>query len=154
MCGATYVVALACGGTADGSVPLPPPPDRDEGLRLELLQRAKRDQQMAIATIGSLGDSTATANLAQIFTENAQYLRTVLDTHGWPGRALVGTDGADAAWTIVQHADGFPEMQERALKELEKAVAAQQAEGQWYAWLADRLAKNRRLPQIYGTQVD
>ena len=29
----------------------------------------------------------------------------VLAEHGWPGWQLVGSDGAFAAWVLVQHAD-------------------------------------------------
>jgi hypothetical protein len=30
-------------------------------------------------------------------------LRAIVSEHGWPGRSLVGEDGADAAWLLLQH---------------------------------------------------
>ena len=37
-------------------------------------------------------------------THNAR-MTQVLAEHGWPGWQLVGSDGAFAAWVLVQHAD-------------------------------------------------
>jgi hypothetical protein len=42
---------------------------------------------------------------------------------GWPGSTLVGTDGAHAAWLIVQHADADPALQEKCLKLMTAAPA-------------------------------
>jgi hypothetical protein len=30
-------------------------------------------------------------------------LRAIVSQYGWPGRSLVGEDGADAAWLLLQH---------------------------------------------------
>lgn len=35
---------------------------------------------------------------------NTARLKEIIAAHGWPGRSLVGEDGADAAWLILQHA--------------------------------------------------
>lgn len=35
---------------------------------------------------------------------NTTYLRRLVADIGWPGRDLVGEDGADAAWLLLQHA--------------------------------------------------
>src|SRR3954453_2080197 len=32
-------------------------------------------------------------------------LAAIIAAVGWPGRSLVGEDGADAAWALAQHAD-------------------------------------------------
>jgi len=34
---------------------------------------------------------------------NIAGLRRIVDRCGWPGRSLVGEDGADAAWLVLQH---------------------------------------------------
>ncbi len=38
--------------------------------------------------------------------ENSIFLRDLVSKIGWPGRDLVGEDGADAAWLLLQHAGG------------------------------------------------
>ena len=41
--------------------------------------------------------------------ENVQWLRAVIAERGWPGRSLVGADGVDAFWLLLQHAgSGVP----------------------------------------------
>ena len=42
--------------------------------------------------------------------------------HGWPGRSLVGEQGAMDAWLLAQHADRQPGFQRRALSLLAMAV--------------------------------
>jgi|HubBroStandDraft_3_1064219.scaffolds.fasta_scaffold71532_2 hypothetical protein len=42
---------------------------------------------------------------------------------GWPGRTLVGEDGAQAAWLLAQHADHNPDLQRAFLDALRDAVA-------------------------------
>src|SRR5688572_26226692 len=41
--------------------------------------------------------------MAATHERNSAGLRAVLTEHGWPGRSLVGDDGAEAAWFIAQH---------------------------------------------------
>lgn len=85
-------------------------------------------------------------------TRGTQALARALDEHGWPSRALVGEDGADAAWMLAMHADTNPLLQQRCLELLEKAVATNDADPRHQATLADRLAANRG-EQRYGTLV-
>jgi hypothetical protein len=40
--------------------------------------------------------------LATVKTNTAR-LRQIVAEYGWPGRSLVGEDGADAAWLLLQH---------------------------------------------------
>jgi hypothetical protein len=71
--------------------------------------------------------------------DNTAWLRTAIDEYGWPGRTLVGAEGAHAAWLIAQHADRSPAFQRRCLKLLENAVAAGEAEAADLAYLTDRV---------------
>jgi uncharacterized protein DUF6624 len=41
--------------------------------------------------------------------ENVEWLRAVIAERGWPGRSMVGEDGVDAFWLLLQHAgSGVP----------------------------------------------
>lgn len=79
-------------------------------------------------------------------------LREIVAEHGWPGHALAGVDGAEAAWLLAQHADLADQQQFRPL--LATAVRAGDATDKQLAFLDDRLAmrEGRRL-QRYGTQM-
>lgn len=84
---------------------------------------------------------------------NSQRVSEILDEFGWPGWSLVGEDGAEAAWVLIQHADLRPELQKRGLALLEAAVAAGDASPGDLAYLTDRVLVAEGKPQLYGTQV-
>lgn len=72
---------------------------------------------------------------------------------GWPGRSLVGEQGAEHAWLLAQHADRQLEFQRHALALLRVAVAAGEATNRQLAYLSDRVCMNEGREQIYGTQM-
>jgi hypothetical protein len=76
----------------------------------------------------------------------------LISEFGWLGWSLVGGEGANAAWLLVQHADHDVELQERCLELLRQAVADGEASSQHLALLTDRVCVNRGRSQIYGTQ--
>jgi hypothetical protein len=39
----------------------------------------------------------------ELLGRHRRRLVEILDTHGWPGRSLVGEDGAEAAWLLALH---------------------------------------------------
>jgi hypothetical protein len=79
-------------------------------------------------------------------------LGDVLNGQGWPGRTLVGEDGAAAAWLLAQHADRDPVRQRTFLQALRGAVDQGEASEAHLAYLEDRVRVNAGLPQLYGTQ--
>jgi hypothetical protein len=83
----------------------------DEDLRAELIRWIAEDDETRerLARDGSLFDGYH-PEMEAVHRRNAARLREVLARVGWPGRALVGDDGASAAWRIVQHAIGEPEL--------------------------------------------
>ena len=78
-------------------------------------------------------------------------LRAIVAARGWPGRSLVGDDGAHAAWLILQHA---PEDVQRAMLPTVQA-AIQKGEGRLgdLALLEDRVAVASGMAQKYGSQI-
>lgn len=121
-----------------------------EELRAELLRRRDLDQAARGTFAGAPEDK---ARIIAMDDANTAWLRTVVDRVGWPGCALVGADGAHAAWLIAQHADRHPAFQRRCLKLLERAVACDEASPADLAHLTDRVLLARGEPQLYGTQV-
>lgn len=79
-------------------------------------------------------------------------IREIVAERGWPGRSLVGDDGASAAWLLVQHADDDPSFQERTLELMRAAVEAGEADARDLAYLVDRVRVAHGKPQLYGTQ--
>jgi len=144
---------LLCLGCAHGAVRRPTThAARDETLRRALLARAEADQ-----SVRRLMEALTAADVERMIavdTANTAWLETVIAKHGWPGRSVVGDDGTQAAFLIVQHADRDTAFQARVLPLLEQAYAVGEADGQEMALLTDRLASARMTPQVYGTQAD
>jgi Family of unknown function (DUF6624) len=117
----------------------------DERLRAELLRRVDKDQ---VARKALDADAMREAD-----GENLPWLKAVIAEHGWPGAALVGTDGAHAAWLLAQHADADPAFQRQCLDLLTAAVEGGEARMHELAYLTDRVLLAEGQPQVYGTQV-
>ncbi|MEU6866795.1 DUF6624 domain-containing protein [Streptomyces sp. NPDC046876] len=114
----------------------------------ELRRRATRDQTVRrqLLRTGEPGD------LLRIDAENTAWLTEVIAEHGWPGFSLVGEQGADDAWLLVQHADRVPDLQREALGLLKAAVEAGDAPPRHLAYLTDRVLVASGELQLYGTQ--
>jgi Family of unknown function (DUF6624) len=114
-------------------------------LRAELLRRVEHEQAARRA-----GDMAAATRLD---AANLPWLKRVIAEHGWPGRSLVGEDGAHAAWLLVQHATGDQAFQAHCLELLTAAAAQDEASQAAVAYLTDRVLMLAGEPQVYGTQL-
>jgi hypothetical protein len=130
------------------------PPVKEPALRSELLKRVEQDQAIRNELI-SKGvknpDKTILARMQAIDTANTERMRAIIRQYRWPGPELVGRDGAEAAFLLVQHADHA--FQKEMLPLVEKAYRSGGLLGQSYALLLDRVRVGEGKPQVYGTQA-
>jgi len=139
----------------------------NEGLRKELLQRVKEDQDGRFAMIEMLKrakiattDEAKKANVAEakrleaIDRQNTARMKEIVAKHGWPGKSLVGVDGANAAWLLVQHADLDKPFQKRCLELMREAFKRKEVSGTDLAYLTDRVLVGQKEKQLYGTQFN
>ncbi|WP_328486062.1 DUF6624 domain-containing protein [Streptomyces zaomyceticus] len=117
-------------------------------LAAQLHRRAEQDQAARLRA-SMTGDGE---DLVRIDADNTAWLKQVTAQYGWPGIALVGAEGADEAWLLVQHADRDPAFQRQALGLLEGAVEAGDALPRHLAYLTDRVLVAVGECQVYGTQ--
>jgi len=125
-------------------------------LREELLLMVERDQSVRNELIGKGADHPDQAmqeKMRSIDADNLARLKVILQKYGWPGPGLVGKDGADAAFLIVQHADYDHAFQKKMLPLIRKEYLAGRQSGNNYALLLDRVLVREDKPQIYGTQL-
>ena len=131
----------------------------DPGLRDELLAMAAADQdarqRLDCHPRPSQGMSeqefTAAEQIRGVDATNTARMKAIVQAYGWPGRSLVGEDGAQAAWLLVQHADRDPAFQRLCLEPL-NGVRAGAADARHHAYLTDRVLLAEGGQQLYGTQ--
>jgi hypothetical protein len=126
---------------------------RDGALRKELLGMVEADQAARKEAIKApSGDSPALRKMIDIDRKNTARMKEIINQRGWPGKSLVGEDGAHAAWLLIQHADKDRDFQKHCLKLLKQAVKAGEASGTDLAYLTDRVLVAEKKNQLYGTQ--
>jgi len=127
-------------------------------LRQELISMAARDQAIRQEMSrkyrpGDALDPGETAAALAVDQANTARMKEIVAEYGWPGVTLVGDDGANAAWLLVQHADLDVPFQQRCLPLLAAAVAAGEAAPSHLAYLTDRVRVHTGQLQVYGTQL-
>jgi hypothetical protein len=124
-------------------------------LHEELLAMAGEDGAVRerLVADGSLFDGYNPL-MAIVHRRNGDRLSEIVEAHGWPGRSLVGEDGADAAWLVLKHAIGDPGLQRRCLPLLELAVAGGEIPPWHFATLLDGIRFYEGRPQVYGSMFD
>lgn len=86
---------------------------------------------------------------------NLQELKIIFEKYGFLWESDIGIEASHAAWLIIQHADSDTAFQARYLDAMEialnnRGIIENKSD---YAYLYDRVQKNRNKPQRYGTQV-
>ena len=92
--------------------------------------------------------------MEELHRRNTAALREILQDQGWPGTDLVGEDGEEAAWVIVQHSIGEPDFMRSAFELLKEAAENKQAPLYQVALLEDRIRYLEGRLQLYGTSYD
>ncbi len=118
------------------------------------MARLDRSARAELAASGALFETGYEPRMARIHQRNAKRLRGIIESVGWPGADLVGPDGAEAAWLILQHAISEPDLLRRALPLLTAAAREGKADPRHAAMLEDRIRFFEGRPQRYGTQFD
>ena len=123
-------------------------------LRRDLLERVGQDQAIRGELIKKgieHPDKAVLARMQAIDDSNTKRMRAIVRQHGWPGPELVGKDGTEAAFLLVQHSNLA--FQKEMLPLVQNAYRSGKLSGQSYALLLDRVLVGEGKPQVYGTQA-
>ena len=169
------IVLFALTGVSSADDAPKPPPVKEPELQAELIRRAKADQDVRgeitkwMMLLGNKEfadekafEATLNANqkaefqkfaetMQRVDAENTLYLGKVVERLGWPTYSLVGKEGANAAWLLVQHADLSPKFQRKCL-DLMAQVPRGEISRRNIAYLTDRVLLAEGKKQVYGTQ--
>lgn len=126
----------------------------NETLSQELAALANDDLSVrdALVADGSLGNYGYHPRMEAVHKRNATRLTEIIEQYGWPGKSLVGEEGAWAAWLIAQHSIGNPPFMRRCLSLLKQAASNNEVIPWQMAMLEDRIRMYEGKPQVYGTQ--
>jgi hypothetical protein len=173
-CAWAIVLLALTGASSDADAPKPSSAKEPE-LRAELLRRVKADQDVRfkitdwMKQFGNAESPRAEALQAKlspaqkaeyksladtalrIDKENTERLAAIVEQYGWPTVTLVGKDGANAAWLLVQHADENPKFQRKCLDLMTQAPREEVSQKD-VAYLTDRVLLAEGKKQFYGTQ--
>jgi hypothetical protein len=120
-------------------------------LHDELLARMEKEQNLRKELIHKPDDIQLIMRMLEADAQNTMWLDEVIEQHGWPTYSLVGEDGSQAAFLIVQHSPSL-QFQRKCLELLEQAVSQNEADRISLAYLTDRIRTSDGKSQIYGTQ--
>jgi len=128
----------------------------NQALKDELLSMTEEDQRVLQELIdnGELGTTEYQPRIRVVHEKNNTRIKEIINQYGWPGISLVGKEGSEAAWLIVQHAVLDTEFMDKCLPLLKAAIVQGEAESWCIAYLQDRVLVQSGKPQIYGTQHD
>lgn len=114
---------------------------RKEAIKLQKNQHSDYDEE------------TINKNMEQTDSLNLISAKQIVQQYGYPGYSLVGENGSSWFWAIVQHCDDDPAFQQKVLTLMGKEVKHNNASGEDYALLTDRVLANQGKKQLYGTQI-
>lgn len=161
---------LLCLATSSGCADDPPktPSVKEPALRDELLKRTKTDQEARHALINFMKannnldisklDQEKQKEYMKLFhdvtnadQENTIWFKEIIEKHGWLTFTMVGKEGAQSAWLLVQHADADPKFQRHCLDLMAKSPRNEVSLSN-LAYLTDRVLLAEGKKQLYGTQ--
>ena len=128
----------------------------DRVLREELIKRVEQDQAIRDEMIKKGADhidKATEARMAIIDSDNTARMKEIVKRYGWPGPELVGRDGTDAAFLLVQHSPDLA-LQKKMLTLVRGAYEAGKLSAWNYALLLDRVLVREGKPQVYGMSVN
>lgn len=123
-------------------------------LRKRLLALVEEDQNLRNEMIqGGVDhpDKALLARLDAVDLRNTARMRRMIKEFGWPGPDLVGWDGTEAAFTLVQHSSHS--FQKELLPLITKKFKAGVLRGPNYALFLDRVLVEDGRPQVYGLKA-
>ncbi|MBB5646090.1 DUF6624 domain-containing protein [Pedobacter cryoconitis] len=91
------------------------------------------------------------AEVEKLDVINFKTVSHIIDSLGWPGPKLIGYEGAQTLFLVIQHSS--LENQLKYLPILKQAVKKGDAMPGSLAYLEDRISIKQKLPQKYGTQL-
>ena len=125
-----------------------------DGLRKELISMLEEDQKIRREIIENGVEHPSEqlqSRMDTIDRKNTMRMKSIVKQYGWPTSDMVGWDGSDAAFLLVQHADH--DSHKTFVPLLQKEFKAGNVSGPNYALFVDRVLTEEGKLQIYGSRT-
>jgi hypothetical protein len=128
-----------------------------ESMKMELQNMYLKDQKAQEYDLTKVKRKEYSDSMEVEFNKlcerNLITIKNYFKTNGFPGIKENGKETSLHFWLIVQHGDNDVSFQEKVLIAMKKELKFNNVNKQNYAYLYDRVQKNKNMPQLYGTQM-
>ena len=128
----------------------------NQPLKEELLSMQEEDQQLMreLFASGETGSLEFHPRMKALYEKQTIRMKEIIKQHGWPGFALVGEEGAEAAWVIVQNATLDKDFMKLCLSLLRESTAKGDVASYFVPYLLDKILVMTNKAQIFSSQFD
>ena len=128
-----------------------------ESMKMELVNMYQKDQKAQEYDLTKVKRKEYSDSMEIEFNKLCQRnlitIKKYFKTNGFPGIKENGKETSLHFWLIVQHGYNDVSFQEKILSAMKKELKFNNVNKQNYAYLYDRVKKNKNKPQLYGTQM-
>lgn len=128
-----------------------------EDMKLDLKNMFVKDQNAQVYDMKKVErkeySDSMEVEFNKLCVKNLLVVKKYFKDYGFPGIKENGKDASLNFWLIVQHGDHDVAFQGKVLKAMKKELKTKNVNLQNYAYLYDRVQKNKNKPQLYGTQM-
>ena len=117
--------------------------DRDQEVQNLIMTNGGKDK-VKLDSLNSLKK--------EIFITNYKNIKSIYEDIGYPSISRYGKENSYNYWLLVQHCDNDVVFQENVLNKMKKLLRKSDVNKKNYAYLYDRVMKNKGAKQLYGTQ--
>ncbi len=129
---------------------------REDLLAMEVADQDIRQEFIKVLSVhptDSLALVKVDRKMYSLDSANTAILKRIIDQYGWPGRDLVGREGTEAAFLILQHSPDTL-FQRECVPFIKKAYYAGEVTASDFSVFIDRVLVREGKPQLYGTQAN
>lgn len=129
-----------------------------DSMKNELKEMYNKDQNFQEWDSARLADPKYTDSMRvemdNLIRKNCEVIKHYYEIHGFPYLKRNEEKTAMYFWLLTLHSDHDIKFQQQILREMKKGIRNDDVSKQNYAYLYDRVQKNKNRPQLYGTQVE